>query len=136
MTIERLHFEKKFEMKFGELTDEQVEKIFADNKDNVQILHEGECDLTPNLNSSMKHTLKVLENGNGIYKAGPRSEKVKVTGISSREHNPEWYIILLRQSTDRVVINSRIKGAEVASIHEIIRYVSGPSPKKQTEILP
>lgn len=131
MTIERLHFEEGYPLEDSEtLLFEKIKKIFKDNKAKSQILPEGDYKLTSKgcPDDFLNHDLKVLTNGNAIYKATPLNEDVGTIDVGSGQFKRGGTIVYLPKDADMAVVSGLLKDKTIG-IFDIIRYTPGPSPK-------
>ena len=138
MTIERLHFEDGYPINPKIPIEEQLAKAFMTHRAKIEVLPEGDYDLTPKwwTKHLMNHKLTVLENGNGIYRATPRDSDVGIRELSQQgvgPHKPGGNVIHLPQDRDMAIVAGPLKDLKTIGAYEIIIYAPGPSPKKNSD---
>jgi hypothetical protein len=132
MTIERLHSEDGFPISFKGPVEQELANIVLENADLVETLSQGEYNLTPShwQKHLYIHSLTVLEDGTGVYRAIPREE-----GVGTRELSRNGWerfqegerMIRIPQDGPLVVVSGPLKDKKTIGIHEIIFY--SPSHK-------
>jgi hypothetical protein len=136
MTIERLHFEEGFSFDSNRSAQEQIAEIATANIFNIQILPEGDYNLTPKwwTNNLMRHNLTVLEDGNGVYQMLPRDNDVGTVEIGRQkilgQYKPGGRTVHLPQDEEMIVVGGPLKDKKTLGVYEVIFYVPGSSPKK------
>lgn len=134
MTIERLHFEDGHPLNLSGSPEGQIARILVENFSKIQILPEGDYDLTPKwwTKHLMNHNLTVLENGGGIYRATPRDGDVGTRDLSrGGQYKPGGNIIHLPQDKIIIIVAGPLKDRKTIGVYEIVRYIPGSSPKKE-----
>lgn len=138
MTIERLHFEDGYPLNPRIPIVEQVVRAFTEHRAKIEVLPEGDYDLTPKwwTKHLMNHKLTVLGNGNGVYRAIPRDSDVGVGEVMQQgigPHKPGGNVTHLPQDREIAIVAGPLKDKTTIGAYEVIIYTPGPSPKKASD---
>lgn len=122
MTIERLHFEDGYPLNLTRPTEKQIGGALTSYSAKIEVLPEGDYDLTPKwwTKHLMDHKLTVLANGNGLYRAIPRDSDVGTRELSRQgvsPHKPGGNITHLPQDRDIVVVAGPLKESKTIGVY-------------------
>jgi hypothetical protein len=128
MAIERLSFDdgRPLTSKFS--AEVEVADILSKNKDKIEVLPEGEYNLTPASwnDSPIEHDIKVLENGNAIYKQTSRSFDTNIIALDSQglDYKPGLDIRYMTKNGTGIFIYGPLKYRKSNGVFEILHHVS------------
>jgi len=137
MTIERMHFENGYPLKFsGKTINSQIEDIYIFNQHKIKTLPEGEYNLTPQwwVKDFVENSLSVFKDGSAIYKTIPLNDEVITVdydqeGIGRRKSGKQ--ILHLPTDVEITVVVGPLEDKPSIGVYDIILYNPGDSPKKQ-----
>ena len=133
MAIERLSFKDGVHLPLEGHANKELIKIAEENSDKIEILSEGEYDLTPSWwrKHLYTHNLIVLEDGTGVYRAIPREKGVGTREVSMGKigkFQKGGRVVKIPEDQPVVVVGGPLKDRERMGVYEIIFY----SPPKKS----
>lgn len=125
MAIMRLHFDSGVPILAKGNRDVEARVVASSNITNFVFLGPGDYDLTPaDSHPGQKDSLKVLEDGKGVYTFSPPPEGVVHVRGEREKHVQGEITLFLPGNQDILVIGRTSKDEKWYSIYEIIMYAS------------
>lgn len=133
MAIERIHFEGGLEIVQDIPADLQIRAAALAFAEAREALPEGSYDLTPEWweKHHLRHTLRVLPDGTGIFRGYPRFDDVGTTTYPGRTYRRGGITTRLPADDEIVSVSGTRPDRKTLGIYEIVLFQRGPNPPKR-----